>query len=326
MIKFGIHHQAQLTPGHLEGFWGKRKFVALDLYQEIDLEGSLQEKILSRFPVSNGVYKFTFANRFNEFDSQAMQVIEQHFAALPVKVTVHDFGISDGRTTVPFFNLLNRLFGKRLEFSASDYAAYFYVVSRTGKRWRLVFDQHKKLLQIVSPPFVFNLSNKESKMLYPLNHIVRYILQNVLLKVEIEGYVSGNLRGARLDELVLLEPECKSLVDAKKIKFAQVDILDKPSQQYSIVRVMNLLNPGYFDEAALTQAIQNACDSIQDGGLLITGTNKVAATTVHGGVFFKKSGRMNKIMNSGEGSPVESLILAYRAAPLANVPLDISGE
>ena len=36
MFKFGIYKKEQLTPDHLEGFFGARKFIALDLYNALD--------------------------------------------------------------------------------------------------------------------------------------------------------------------------------------------------------------------------------------------------------------------------------------------------
>jgi hypothetical protein len=73
---------------------------------------------------------------------------------------------------------------------------------------------------------------------------------------------------------------------------------------------MNVLNRDYFSEEQLRKAIENIAVSLNAGGLLITGSNTEAGTTVNGGIYQKKGARFERLGASGSRSQVDALITA----------------
>ncbi|MBI4031611.1 MAG: hypothetical protein HY370_08020, partial [Proteobacteria bacterium] len=86
MLKFGIYKPEQLSRSNLESFFAKKKFIAADLYDQIpaseDADADfIQERILSRLPMANGTFKYTFFQRFESFDDACIQAIRENFSS-----------------------------------------------------------------------------------------------------------------------------------------------------------------------------------------------------------------------------------------------------
>ena len=71
---------------------------------------------------------------------------------------------------------------------------------------------------------------------------------------------------------------------------------------------MNVLNLVYFSEANLKKAILNIISSLNEGGLLVTGSNLEAGSVVNGGIYKKSVLRLEKLATAGSGSQVDDLI------------------
>jgi hypothetical protein len=196
MFKLGIFKNEQLTPDHLQGFVNSRKFIALDLYNSLDglppaEIDEIQERMLRWFRVHNGVLKCTYARRFDDFDRLSVSAIATHLPTSQI-IRVHDIGVSDGRTSCDLYDHLNRLYGGRLDFLASDYAPYLYVLKRTHSRNRLVVDDQQHVLQIVTPPFVFiTVGRRERITPYPLNFLIRQLVTVLYARPLLERYKAG---------------------------------------------------------------------------------------------------------------------------------------
>ena len=134
-----------------------------------------QEAILRRFALSNGVYKRTAQSRFAEFDHAVTEFLSDKFANEEV-LQVHDVAVSDGRTSVEFYDRLRRELMQSIEFYATDRDLEVFALHKNGCRTSVVIDSEGTVLQIVHPPFVFNVCKPESKLLYPINHLIRWLL------------------------------------------------------------------------------------------------------------------------------------------------------
>lgn len=99
----------------------------------------------------------------------------------------------------------------------------------------------------------------------------------------------------------------------KRFRLGQHDLLQPFKEQACIIRAMNVLNPSYFSETEFAQVIRNLYEGLRENGLLITGSNQEAGTIVNGGIYQKNGNGFSKILNSGEGAPIESLLLNFKA-------------
>jgi hypothetical protein len=309
MFKLGISRKEQLRPGHLEGLVNGRKHIALDLYDSLgDLPQAeidkIQERMLRWFRAENGVLKRTCARRFDHFDHLSLSAIAANFSGGQM-VRVHDIGVSDGRTSCGFYDSLNCLYGERLDFLASDYAPYLYVLKRTHSMNRLIIDEQQHVLQIIRPPFVFIVGRPEkTKVYHPLTNLVTALYVRPLL--EDHNARCANIEMTRLE---LLCRQCRARISENdNFRFESYDVLSCPTERFDIIRAMNVLNYCYFSEAKLRRAVKNIFQSINDGGLFITGSNIEQGTIVNGGVYKRTNDRLQRIEISGNGSYVDALI------------------
>ena len=312
MFKLGIFKREQLTPDHLDGFINSRKFIALDLYNSLDdlpeaEIDRIQERMLGRFPIQNGSLKYTHARRFDEFDRLSSSAIAAN-RPTGQRIRVHDIGASDGRTSCGLYGHLNELYGERLDFLASDYAPYLYVLKRAHSTRRLIIDDQDHLLEIVTPPFVFLVVRPESIKLYPLNHLIRHLVTALYARPLLEAYKAGGPAIERT-RLEILCRECRSYISERNnFRFEKYDVLSGPTERFDVIRAMNVLNYSYFPEAHLKTAVENILRSLSEGGLFITGSNMEQGSIVNGGIYKKQGNRMERLETSGKGSQVDALI------------------
>jgi SAM-dependent methyltransferase len=315
MLPLGIFTQEQLTPANLEGVFNSWQFIALDLYNSLDdlpqaERDKIQERMLGRFPIQNGTFKYTHARRFDDFDRLSLSAIAASFLA-GQNIRVHDIGVSDGRTSCDFYGHLNLLYGERLDFLASDYTPYLYVLKRKHSTRRLIIDEQDHILQIIIPPFVFNVVRPESMKLYSLNHLTGYLatITTFYTRPLLKAYKAGRPDIERT-KLELLCRECRACIAKKEtFRFERYDVLSGPTNHCDIIRVMNVLNYCYFPEAQLRRAVENIVRSLNEGGLLITGSNLEQGTIVNGGIYKKNGDHMERLETSGKGSQVDALIV-----------------
>ncbi len=322
MLKFGVCDADDLRAQDLAGPGSDRKFIAVSLYEDVATGDApdrdlLLEKVLVRFASRNASLKRTQASRFEAFDTTLCELL----AGEPAGKTwrVHDMAVSDGRTTADFFELLTDRCGLSVSFLASDYAPDVEVVTHASSRLQVARDPRTgTVLQVVWPPFVFNVQKGESPLLYPLNHAIRAWL----LRTRVPDLLARAERGEADRRTVwLLHPRCRALRDGEpRFTFERRDLLEPASDRFDLIRAMNVLNVDYFSPDQHRQALRNLAASLVQGGLLVTGSNEDAGSTVNGAVYRRTAGGFERCVTSGEGSPVDALVLETR------VPADPPGR
>ena len=315
MIRFGICSQEDLTSLSSKGFLGRRKSVAMTLYPEIvatndpDRDVKLQH-ILRRFAIDNGAFKWTESRRFEEFDAAVVGLVRERFDR-PRPFSVHDVGASDGRTSVDFFRSLAGIEGLTPEFVASDLAPELKVLQEGSVK--LVLDPETgSLLQVIRPPFVFNMRKRESVLLYPGNRLAWAFLARRRVR---RMLASSNIRLLG-KSIWLLAPVCLQLIaEDPRFTFRRHDVFERDRARRDLVRAMNILNRSYFRDDELLRVIDNVYRSLRTGGLLVTGSNQSAGSQVDGTVYERSEAGFRSIWTSGRGSQVDDLIGAYVVGP-----------
>jgi hypothetical protein len=266
--------------------------------------------MLRWFRVYNGVLKCTYARRFDDFDRLTVSAIAAHFPPSQ-SIRVHDIGASDGRTSCDLYDHLSPFYGERLDFVASDYAPFLYVLKRTNSTNRLVVDDQQDVLQIITPPFVFIvIGRRERIMPYPLNFLLRHLVTIFYARPLLNDYKAGR-SGIQRTRMELFGRVCRAYMTTNRnFRFGAYDILSGPTERFDIIRAMNILNRTYFSEPQLRQALENIVQSLEKGGLFVTGSNDEQGTIVNGGIYQEAKGRMQKIDETGNGSQVDALISA----------------
>lgn len=305
MLKFGIYNINQLKSNKTKTFFGGKKAIAVDLYGS-ENDNDLNETILRDFTNSDGAYKRTYKHRFNSFDEISLKHIESATKSIQ-KVYVHDFAVSDARTALDFFKLLNSKIKKEFIYTASDNSPYVYSYQFNNKK-RIILDHQKKILQMISPPFVLNTIKKESKLFYPINSIVRAFLKKKYLKK------LQNVSKVSIKQIPLFCTDALKLAEENKnFSLKQENILDIQSKyKYQIIRAMNVLNKSYFSMEQINKIIKNFFEHLEDNGILIVGSNQNAGSLVNGSIFQKKEDHLIKLEDSGQGFSLSNKLQLLR--------------
>lgn len=306
MIKTGIYKLQDIQRKGVTPFRKELKNVSITLYNDIEERpdaDELAERILLLFSDERSAYKRTYVKRFEEFDATVMKCLNRFFKN-DESLTFHDVGISDGRTALDFFEKMVLAF-PNIQYTASDYNPKVYVLEK-GK-CKVMLSHTGKVLEILWPPFVFNTIKRDSIRHYPLNHLVRFIIQFLVVSPLVKKHMTGKIQAK---ELTLLAPQVlKVSKNDSRFIITQHDLLQTFKEQVNIIRAMNVLNLSYFSEKEFSTVLKNIHGGLKEEGFLITGSNQESGTIVHGGIYQKTRNGFQKVQQSGEGSAIEKLLL-----------------
>jgi hypothetical protein len=310
MLKFGIHALNQIKDTkRLKTFFAKDKNISITLYKHIQgypTADMLAERILLLFSDERGAYKRTYQKRFEKFDKSIISILKKTFITSD-HLMFYDVGISDGRTALDFFEKMALAF-PNVQYVASDYNPTVYVVKKD--KVKVTLSHTGKILEILFPPFVFNKTKMDRFIFYPLNHIIRFFVEIFVVRPLMKEYKKGLVQP---EELLLFAPRVLHCAEKdKRFKLRRHDLLSPLEGQACIIRAMNVLNISYFSESEFMIVIKNLYLGLKEGGLFITGSNQDAGSIVHGGVYKKYDGGFKKIFQSGNGSPIDHLILRFK--------------
>jgi hypothetical protein len=322
MLKLGVCKPADLDLRKLSGILGRNKFVAATLYPALCASDrpdrdQLLERILFRFSTRNASLKRTQSARFEAFDRA---FVERFRAALETgrSVAIHDAGVSDGRTSVDFFRRLAVVPGLAFSFVASDYAPEVTALQDERGRLTLIADPASgAVLQLVWPPFVFNLPRSESPWLYPVNHLLRRWLLATQAQALLARWRAGDA-GVRVSTLRLLHPSVLSLEQSDpRFRFERHDLLSPSPRRYDVVRAMNVLNRSYFSPGDLARAVGHVADALPEAGWFVVGSNQDRDSTVNGAVYRLRGRGFERVFSSGAGSEIDAIVMGVGVAKAA---------
>ncbi|HMS26220.1 MAG TPA: hypothetical protein PKC80_02465 [Burkholderiaceae bacterium] len=284
----------------MQAFWGGKRHASLTLYEHAKghvLSDAWAEHILLFASDSRGTYKRTYCNRFDEFDAICMKHIANNFD-FKTALNVHDVAVSDARTACDFFSKLVKKYPV-MNYIASDYDSVLKVVEVGNQK--VTLDTQNQPIEIVFPPFVFNLKRIDKTYLYPINHLFFLYASKFLLPRIMHRFETGELKITK----------SIAFFSQRAIKLAQIDhrfklmtydilqpsILNTPVQ---VIRAMNVLNPAYFDLEKLQIVIGHFFNALAQGGLLVTGSNGDSNSPVRGGIYRKRGNGFDVLWQTEE--------------------------
>jgi len=317
MYQTGIYNISQLSANVKKEPFIKNRPVALDLYDQIsqlepEKQQTAQERILN-FAFSDGSYKKTHFNRFNDFDDKVIEYLEKNLDKNK-KCEFHDLAVSDGRTSFDLFLKLEKIF-PNLDFFASDKNMFAYVYSDIrNKSRKLVKEESGKILQIILPPFVFNLYSPKNAWRYKIKKAVLFPINILLLEIlKIPAVLNFFIKPdeAGKQKITLLQKNVLDLAKTRKnFYISTYDLFRENAEQFDIIRAMNVLNMSYFTPEEIKKITANISASLKEGGIFIVGSNKSAGTPVNGDLIIKKNGCLESVIKFNEGAPFREIILS----------------
>lgn len=280
--------------------------------EDVATRDYLQELMLDRIVMAHGAFKRTTRDRTPDFDDIVELHVSQdeYLRQVMGNISIHDVGVSDGRSCIGFIRAMQGVFAQKMHYTASDYSPFVYVLSCARKaNYKVIVDENDNPLQLVSPPFVFDLVREKPKHYRSLESWVFFWRGERVLK-RIMACCREYPEQSHREKIMIIDRQfCEILENNPAWNFKQYNVLDPLQDKYHIVRAMNVLNPGYFDEAELELAVSNILKSLHTGGLFITGSNLDAGSSVDGGIYRKSDAGIECIHRCGAGSPIEEVLV-----------------
>jgi hypothetical protein len=303
VLSIGIYRPEQLRKLRINTLYGRRRKFALDLLEEIEQLGNnkVRGAFLETLADGAGVFKRTYSGRFPAFDMQLLDFMAKLQFPLPLRIL--DVAISDGSTSVDFFNGIAAHVTKEFTFIGTDRdISYLVVNEKKSPRERVIITRRADILQVIRPPFVFNGAHLERFLLFPINRMVRpYAMRYAKRLVERWKHNDPALEQREL--IFACKPFRDLLAKDSRLKFTAWDITTPwTGEKAHCVRAMNILNPSYFSNERLAAIVRNLMESTVEGGLIAIGSNEGPESEVDGAIYSVEGGRLIELISTGAGA------------------------
>ena len=242
------------------------------------------EKIFSLLRVDT-TFKTTSYNRMTDINVKLKKYIKKFFSK---KVTICDFGVSSGQSTLELYNDLNKEqlqniygFDKQIYLKIYKYKKYIFLYSSRNNLLMVEYDK-------------YCLRYRYFIVFKKLDKLLVYFLDLMKIKFQKSKVLVPNLE--KID----------------KCKFFEQDIFNiekKYFKLFDVIRVTNLLNYSYFSESKLKMAILNINKISKENCIILinrTTRNKKNIASF----FIKKNGKFELLEDVNGGSEIKDLMLS----------------
>jgi hypothetical protein len=325
MVKFGIITQEQ----YLRLDERQRRYsgahVAYNLLSVGEQPGPEQIRIFEdvsfTLRTSNGTFRTTFRNRFEDVDRVALQWLGKLYSP-GSSFLVQDRAVSHGLTSKEFAERIFEHFPNAV-FEASDLLLGLVELSVDSEVY--IAERSGTPLQYIKAPFVVPLYHQESRR-YPWNRWVarraRRRFDNLNLpagwsatqNTEFQHVTSRRGADLRVRYIPYIHPEAIALTRKNpNFRFCERSVFDATPGTCDVLRTMNIFNRDYFSEQQLTEGVSAAFRSLQPGGLWIVGRTLEEMFTNHVTFFRRNEQAFEVLERIGSGSEIEALALRSAA-------------
>lgn len=270
-----------------------KKFFVFNVLQLEKVQStSLFDNIVSTISNSNGTAKTSYENRFADLDEILLNFIPSG------PVTIHDTAVSTGITSLELFSK----FKEENEVTMNISDKYSYLYTKVFNTKQVFFDTNKELV------FAYENGKLYSSQL------------TQVFKKSIEGF--EGLTGINYEnsaiKIWLLNPKVLKAMNENIIQFIEYDLFSSElSDQFDVVRSMNILNTVYFKETELMIALDNIYNSLKTNGIFLVG--RTGLDNINRATFYKKSNvGFTSFYKVNNGSEIEYLIDQYNNSKIIN--------
>ena len=266
------------------------------------------EDISVTLRTSNGTFRTSFRNRFQDVDAVCIDLLKWFF---PVEsaIRVEDRAASHGLTSCEWAKRLLPVF-PAAEVEASDLLLQLLELSVDGGE-TFITEVDGTPLQYVKPPFVLSLHHPESWR----NPLRRWAAARARKRFKTLGlphawFEQSQGAGYLVRPIPFIHPEAAALARSDpRFTFRRRSVFDRTPMPCHVLRTMNIFNQAYFAEERLREGYRAIFDSLQPGGIWIVGRSLEEDLTNHA-TFFRKAGNGWEVLDRiGGGWELEAMAL-----------------
>lgn len=262
--------------------------LALAVYGPGRISAETEDRLFAALRLPNGTWKTTYRNRLDDLN----EVLLDHLPRdRPLQLM--DVAVSSGVSTLEWSEQLTAS-GIAYDLVAGDIVVDGWLTS-VGGRVAVLFDADG------GAPLLLEIGgwSRAVQSSRPLATAARPLLTPLL-------YGLSAVAGRRRVKLVTAELAQRPRIEVVR---DDVSVAGRFQSRFDVVRAANLVQPSYFDEAALRTILGNLRDRVRDGGLLV-----VCRTTEDGEnlatIFRREDDRLLAEARMNGGTEVEAIALA----------------
>jgi hypothetical protein len=314
MFGLGIYKQEQyMRMGSERRFSGPS--VAYNLLRVGDNPSEDQIRVFEDISVtlrtSNGTFRTSFRNRFQDVDAASIGLLKQFFP-LESALRVEDRAVSHGLTSCEWARRLLAVF-PAAEVEASDLVLQLLELSVDGGEV-FITEADGTPLQYIKPPFVLSLHHPESWR----NPLRRWAAARArkhfdALRLPDAWFERPRGPGYRVRPIPYIHPEAAALARSdSRFTFRHRSVFDRSSVPCHVVRSMNIFNQAYFSQERLEEGYRAIFDSLQPGAVWIVGRTLEEDLTNHA-TFFRRAEKGWEVLDRiGRGWELEAMALGSK--------------
>ncbi len=276
------------------------------------------EDITFRLKLSNGTYRTTLPNRFQDLDEIAMHWIQKSYRP-DIELRVQDRAASHALTSLEWAKKIFEVF-PNATFDASDTILTFTRLTlRDGGSY--IVEPDGQPLQYRKWRIVVSLQHRESWR-YPLNRwlTARAKKRFARLPLSPNWMESPGNESYKVSKISTIHPGVVHF-SARNARFRlrQQSVFECFPDSCHVLRTMNILNVGYFPQIELVKGIHAAFHTLKEGGIWIVGRTLKQNLSNHVTIFKKEKMGWRVLDRFGDGSEIEDLAQSVSPTPAADV-------
>jgi hypothetical protein len=266
------------------------------------------EDISVTLQTSNGTFRTTFRNRFEDVDIACLRLMSQCFPS-DSAIQVEDRAVSHGLTSCEWAKRLLPLFPSAA-FEASDLILQLLEVSVNSQE-TFITELDGTPLQYIRPPFVVSVLHAESWR-NPLRRLIAAHGKKRFSHLKLpKGWAEKpQASGYRVLPIPYIHPEAAALARTdSRFRFRRRSVFERTNPPCHAIRTMNILNRSYFSAERLAEGYRAIFDSLQPGGIWIVGRTLEEDLSNHA-TFFRRRDRDWEVLGRvGDGWEMEDMAL-----------------
>ena len=311
MLGFGIHTREQYNRlGASRRFAGSQ--VAYNLLKVGDDPSEEDIRVFEDISVtlrtSNGTFRTTFRNRFEDVDTASLRLMSEHLPS-DAAIRVEDRAVSHGLTSCEWAKRLLPLFPSAT-IEASDLMLQLLELSvERGETFITELDGTP--LQYIRPPFVVSVLHAESWR-NPMRRLIAVHGKKRFSRLRLPNGWTEQPRGSgyRVLPIPYVHPEAAALARAdSRFRFCRRSVFERTQLACHVIRTMNIFNRSYFSAERLAEGYRAIFDSLQPGGIWIVGRTLEEDLSNHATFFRRRENDWEVLDRVGSGWEMEEMAL-----------------
>ena len=311
MLGLGIHTREQYNRiGDSRRFAGSQVAYNLLNVGENPSEEDIRvfEDISVTLRTSNGTFRTTFRNRFEDVDITCLRLMGQNFRPESA-IRVEDRAVSHGLTSCEWAKRLLPLFPAAI-LEASDLVLQLLELSVDGETFITELDGTP--LQYIRPPFVVSVLHAESWR----NPIRCLIAAHGKKRFGRLGLPAGWTQqppgsGYRVVSIPYVHPEAAALARTDpRFRFCRRSVFERTDLPCDVIRTMNIFNRSYFSTERLEEGYRAIFDSLRPGSIWIEGRTLEEDLSNHATFFRRREHDWEVLDRVGGGWEMEDMALS----------------